>query len=74
MLLKACKCHNGLYKEKLKECFKNKIKDSSNFVLFNTRKNKKISHIIDINKELKEIYNVIETNINIKLNKTHKNK
>lgn len=74
VLLKACKCNNGLYKEKLKECFKNKIKDSSNFVLFNTRKNKKISHIIDINKELKEIYNVIETNINIKLNKTHKNK
>ena len=74
VLLKACKCHNGLYKEKLKECLKDKIKDSGNFVPFNIRKNKKIWHIIDINKELKEIYKVIESNINIRLNSNYNHK
>ena len=74
VLLAASKCKNGIYKEKIKDRFKKIKKLSPNFVYFNLRKNKNIWYIIKANEELRDIYKIIEKNINIMLNNTSNNK
>ena len=64
VLLKASKTLNGIYKNKLIIAFNNNINNLKQILSFNLKKCKRIIKIVSNNKELEEIYAIIEKNMN----------
>ena len=65
VLLKASKTQNGKYKNKLIAAFTKHINNLKNNPSFNLKNCKKILKIVQKNKELEKIYQLIEENMNI---------
>ena len=65
VLLKASKTQNGKYKNKLIAAFTKNINNLKNNPSFNLKNCKKILKIVQKNKELEKIYQLIEENMNI---------